>query len=158
MKLLSENIQTVWYKQHGFPMVKIGGRLECVAEYLDRCIGQQLVVDVSRHEQAARYVFENGHELPLLCGCCGGPLVVSDRARHDTIGRRLVCMGVVDRTLEDGREIAELDLEFSKKGVLSTKYHVQVAFEAAAKMRHPAGCPHGRSLPAPKHKAKTKKR
>jgi hypothetical protein len=33
-------------ERDGFPMVKIQGRWECVAEYLDRCIGQQRVVDL----------------------------------------------------------------------------------------------------------------
>jgi hypothetical protein len=33
-------------ERDGFPMVKIDGQLQCVAEYLDRCIGQQKVVDL----------------------------------------------------------------------------------------------------------------
>jgi hypothetical protein len=77
-------------------MVKINGRWECAAEYLDRCLGQQPVVDLVQRGRTVYYVFENGHQLPMLCFCCGTPLVYDDleRSRRDMRGRRLEKMSV----------------------------------------------------------------
>lgn len=139
-------------KRDGFPMVKISGRLQCVAEYLDRCIGQQPVVDLVKRGKTVHYVFENGHELPMLCFCCGESLVYEDlgKARRDRRGRRLESMAVGPVTLEDGSEILQFVLEFSKKGLLSPGIDVPVAVEAAARMRHPDDCPHKGDSPSRK--------
>jgi len=66
-----ENVQSSYRtcKRDGFPMLEIDGRWECLAEYLDRCIGQQAIVDLIKRGKTFYYVFENGHELPLLCFC-----------------------------------------------------------------------------------------
>ena len=57
-------------KRDGFPLVKINGQWECVAEYLDRCVGGQRIKDVIQRDDTFYYIFESGHELPLLCFCC----------------------------------------------------------------------------------------
>jgi hypothetical protein len=124
----------------GFPMVEIDGRPECCVEALDRCVGQRTVVDVVQRGQTTYYVFENGHELPLLCGCCGQGLLVRDleKEREKVCGRRLEAMSIGTAVLEkDGREYDELILEFSKSGIFSGPLHVPVAFEVAARLRHP---------------------
>ncbi|MBN1583628.1 MAG: hypothetical protein JXA89_23175 [Anaerolineae bacterium] len=49
----------------GFPKVKIDGRWHCVAEYLDRCIGGQHVVDVVQRgdpESSARNGDKTGEQ------------------------------------------------------------------------------------------------
>lgn len=126
-------------KRDGFPIIKIGDRRECVVEYLDRHVGQQKVVDVVKRRRTTYYVFENGYEVPLLCSCCGAPLIVEDvgKTRRDMRGRRLQSMAISLAELEDGTEIREFVLEFSKKGRLSSRVGVPVSFEVAAQMRHP---------------------
>lgn len=78
--------------EHGhFPMVMIDGRWQCAAKYLDRCLGLKYVVDMVQRDHVAFYVFEDGHELPLPCFCCGTSLTVFDldRSRRQIRGRRL---------------------------------------------------------------------
>jgi hypothetical protein len=147
-------------ERDGFPMLTINGRLECSAEYIDRCVGGLPVVDVVQRGKTAYYVFENGHELPLLCPCCGGPLWFDDleKERKTTRGWRLRSMSVGIQTLQDGREIEELNLEFSKAGLLSRIVQVPVAFEVAARMRHPTDCPYRKQVsPSQKRERPSKK-
>ena len=142
----------------GFPMVKIKGRLQCAAEYIERCIGQQPVLDVIQRGQTTYYVFENGHELPLLCFCCARPLATMDLAetRRDMQGRRLDSMSVGTVPHESGKEFLQFCLEFSGKGWLSKGVFVPVAPEVAVKMHHPADCAYGK--PAQKRTSGLKKR
>jgi len=139
-------------------MLKIKGRWQCVAEYLDRCIGQQRVVDLVQQGDTVYTVFENGHELPMLCFCCGTPLEYKDleRSRRDMRGRRLESMSVDMVTVEDGSEVLQFALEFSGKGLLSQGVYVPVAVEVAARLRHPDHCPR-RGKP-PKKKSRQRKR
>jgi hypothetical protein len=141
-------------------MLTINGRLECSAEYIDRCVGGQLVVDVVQRGKISYYVFENGHELPLLCSCCGGPLWVDniEEERETVCGWRLRSMSIGVQTLEDGRDIEELNLEFSKTGFLSRIVQVPVAFEVAARMRHPADCPYRKQVSSSKKGERPRKK
>jgi hypothetical protein len=147
-------------ERDGFPMLTINGRLECSAEYIDRCVGGLSVVDVVQRGKTPYYVFENGHQLPLLCSCCGGPLWVEDleKERKNTRGWRLEGMSIGVQTLPDGREIEELNLEFSKAGVLSRIVQVPVAFEVAARMRHPADCPYRKQVSPSKKRERRRKK
>ena len=135
----------------GFPKVKIAGRWECAAEYLDRCIGGQRIVDLLKPEGTVYYVFESGHELPMLCFCCGTPLEYPDLegSRRDVVGRRLESMAVGPVESEDGREMLQFCLELSRKGLLSQPVAMPVSIEAAAQMRHPPHCLHKHSSAAP---------
>ena len=125
-------------------MVKINGRWECVAEYLDRCIGGQRIVDVTQRDGTIYYVFENRHELPLLCFCCDTPLAVENpkRERSQLRGRRLESMSVEPVVLQDGTEMLQFRLELSKKRLEPSGRTVAVSVESAARMHHPPGCPH----------------
>ena len=145
-------------KRDGFPMLKIKGRWQCVAEYLDRCIGQQRVVDLVQRGETVYTVFENGHELPMLCFCCGEPLAYEDleRSCRDMCGRRRESMSVDMVTVEDGNGVLQFALEFSEKGLLSRGVYVPVAVEAAARLRHPDHCP--RKGKPPKEKSRQRKR
>jgi hypothetical protein len=120
-------------------MLQIDGRWECVAEYLDRYIGQQKVVDVVQRGKTVYYVFETDHELPMLCWCCGESLVVKDleSMRREMRGRRLESMSFGPVTLEDGSELPQFVLEFSKKGWESHGLAEPVSPEVAVKLRHP---------------------
>ena len=137
-------------KDH-FPKVRIGSRWECVAEYLDRCIGGQRIVDLVRRDQTVYQVCESGHELPVLCFCCGMPLEYTDLrgSRRDRVGRRLESMAWEPGETEDGREIFEFSLELSKKGPFSQPVTVPLSIEAAAQMKHPPTCPRARAATAP---------
>jgi hypothetical protein len=86
----------------GFPLIDINGRLECCVEALNRCVGLQKVVEVVQRDQTTYYVFEDGHELPLLCGCCGQGLVVKDleQERKRVCGRRLEAMSIGTTMIE----------------------------------------------------------
>ncbi len=124
----------------GFPLIEIEGQLRCCVESLDRCIGQQKVVDVVQQDKITYYVFEDDHKLPLLCGCCGRPLQVEDLAqeRKQVRGRQLEAMLIRGAVLkEEQRQYDELILEFSKLGGYSKPLHVPVAFEVAAQLIHP---------------------
>lgn len=129
-------------KKDGFPMVKINGHWECVVEYLDRCIGQQQVVDIIQHGKTVYYVFENGHELPMLCFCCGKPLKYGnlEKARRDLIGRRLERMSIGPVILRDGGKAMQFALEFSKRRWFFRRFYVPIAIKAAARLRHPGYC------------------
>ena len=129
--------------QDGYPLVTINGRQECLAEYLDRCIGQKKVVDVVQRGSTTYYVFEDGHELPLLCFCCDSSLVVknADKTRQDLQGRRLDGLDVAMVELEDGTEMPQLRLLFSKQSLLGDALAEIVSLNVAAHMVHPPSCP-----------------
>lgn len=123
-----------------FPKVKIAGRWECVVEYLDRCLGQQQVVDVVLREGTTYLAFENGHELPVLCPGCGEPVVFGslEGARRDIRGRRLESMAQQVATMADARKC----VEFSKKSLLGRRRTLGLPVEVAAQLLHPADCPY----------------
>ena len=131
-------------KRDGFPLVQIGDRWECVAEYLDRCIGGQRIIDVTQRDETIYYVFESGHELPLLCFCCNTPLLVKNpkKERRQMRGRRLESMSMEPVLLNDGTEMLQFRLELSKKRLEPSGRAVVVSVESAAQMHHPPGCPH----------------
>jgi len=124
-------------ERDGFPKVRIKGRMECVAEYLDRYIGGQRIVDMVQHGKIVYLVFENGHELPMLCSCCDGPLEFEDLAssRRDMCGRRLESMAISKAEPSDGSQV-EFWLELSGKR-LSRGIRLAVSPQVAAQMRHP---------------------
>ncbi len=126
-------------ERDGFPLVKINGRWECVAEYLDRCVGGERIKDVVQRDDTFYYIFESGHELPLLCFCCGEPLVVKSPKKNR--GRRLESMSVEQGVLDDGTEMLQFRLELSK-GAGSSGIAVPISVQSAAQMIHPPGCPH----------------
>jgi hypothetical protein len=147
-------------EEHDFPMVEIDGRLECVAEYIDRCVGGQPVVDVRKRKKTVYYIFANGHQLPLLCSCCGTPLAYRDleQARRDVVGRRLEALSINPAVTDDGREFEELVLELVDTSG-DDRIDVPVAFVVAPQMFHPANCPHRpRSGPAKSSQKQPKKR
>ena len=152
-------------KEHGFPKVTIDGRPQCVAEYLDRCIGKQAVVDFVVREETTYCVFESGLELPILCYCCGGPVEFTDleETRQSMRGRRLKSMSVNYNELDDGSRRVELNLEFASRGILSLATGFGIAPEAAAHMIHPPDCryrgtPVRRATPAGKRVKKKRRR
>ncbi len=142
-------------QRDGFPMVKVNGRLQCAAEYLDRCIGQKEVVDVLQRGQTAYYVFEDGHELPLLCFCCGSPLVIQnpEQFRSQILNRRLEGMSLNDATLEDGTTMLQFELNFSKRWLSSSGLVDAVSPLVAVHLRHPASCPRRRQRTSQGRKA-----
>jgi len=139
-------------------MVRIHGRWECAAEYLDRCLTSKRVVDVVQLKAVSHYVFDDGHKLPLLCFCCGKPLDPVDPklSRERILGRRLEGMSLALVSMEDGRALEQFRLEFSKKGLFSKGVYTPVSPLAAAGLHHPSGCPHapdigkGKSRPKPR--------
>ncbi|MBU0496060.1 MAG: hypothetical protein KKA73_07650 [Chloroflexi bacterium] len=135
----------------GWPMVQIGGRWECAAEYLLTCLEQQPVAEVVLRGKTTWYVFEDGHRLPLLCFCCDSPLVLDEpeAVRQDMLGRRLVDVGVAIARLEDGTRMPQIHLLFAplssaEEGILDI-----MSVQVAARLRHPPGCPNRVVEPAP---------
>ncbi|MBS1250990.1 MAG: hypothetical protein MAG451_00019 [Anaerolineales bacterium] len=126
-------------ERDGFPIVKVNDHTECIAEYLDRHIGQKEIVDVVKRGDTIYYVFENGYEIPMLCFCCGQPLEFKnlEKSRRNMRGRRLESMTIGSVELDDGTEMLQFVLEFSKKGSLSQPRAEPVSIEVAAQMRHP---------------------
>ena len=124
-----------------------------MAEYLDRCLGQHAVVDVLQEQDTVYYVFDDGHALPLLCCCCGEPLVFQDiaKTRQDMRGRRLEGMSSGEAVLDNGQTVIEFTLEFSAKGLLGQGTAITTALKSAAQLRHPADCRHRGALPKAAH-------
>ena len=127
----------------GFPVVQINGRWECVAEYIDRCIGGQTVADLVRKDGVMHYIFTNGHQLPLLCFCCDEPLAVEDlaQARKEIVGLHLDSMSVTMVELEDGRELPQFTLLLGQQVTADLwEAVVSVSPQVAAQMSHPSDC------------------
>jgi hypothetical protein len=141
--------ELVTCKRDGFPMINLGGRWQCVAEYLDRCLGQQRITNVIQRDNTLYYIFENGHELPLLCFCCGQPLACENlsKEREGLCGRRLEAMTWDVSKLDDGREVIDFRLEFSAKERGTTRLQVPTSLRSANQMRHPATCPEREIVP-----------
>jgi hypothetical protein len=125
-------------------MVRIHGRWECATEYLERCLEGKRVVDVVQLKGVSHFVFDDGHQLPLLCFCCGKPLDTLDpkRVRMSILGRRLKGISLARVSMEEGRELEQFRLEFSKIGLFSKGVFTPVSPLAAARLHHPPGCPH----------------
>jgi len=141
-------------KRDGFPLVRINNRWECVAEYLDRCIGGQRIVDVVQRDEKIYYVFASGHELPLLCFCCSKALVVQDLGaeRRYMRRRRLESMFVEPVPLEDGSEKLQFNLVLSKKLGEPASLAVPISTQSVVQMHHPPDCPY--SKPGPRQSAR----
>ncbi len=129
-------------ERDGFPILTINGKPHCLAEYVDQCIGGQKIADVIQRAETLYYVFENRHEFPLLCYCCGEPLKCPDLAveRKRLRGRVLQAMTWDTVTLEDGREVIDYELEFSPKSGEATPLLLQTSTQSADAMRHPLSC------------------
>lgn len=130
--------------QHDAPLVKVGGKKVCIAEYMEACLGWQKVVDVILRGKTIYYIFENGHAVPLLCFCCGKPLAVKNihQERRDIVGRRFQATSARLVTTSDGKSHVEFHLELSKKGWFSKEVVVPLPLRVAARMEHPETCPH----------------
>lgn len=137
-----------------FPWVRIDGRRQCAAESLDRCNGLKPVVGMGQRDQVAFYVFEDGHELPLLCFCYGEPLTDfdPDRSRRCVRGRRLEQM-IMTRVARTGaHDLPPFRLAFSKQGLFSHGLVDPLAPEVAVRMGHPDNCPHKPHPPWPERR------
>ena len=125
----------------GYPLIMVNDELTCCFEALNHCLGQREVVNVIKRGKTAYYVFNDGHELPLLCGCCGQSLQIDDLAGalEEIRGRKLIGMFMETSIIEaEDREYESLILEFSKRGLFSKPMRLPVAFEVAAGLRHPS--------------------
>ena len=140
-------------EQDGFPILEIDGQQRCLAEYVVACIGGQKVSDVILRNGTLYYVFENRHELPLLCYCCGEPLACPDLGaeRKNMRGRTLQAMTWNLEELEDGREVIDYQLEFSGKYGEAGPLMVGTSTLSANRMRHPLTCANA-GMPAPEPK------
>lgn len=129
-------------------MVKIGERWECAGEYLERCIGGEKIVDMVAREDTIFYVFESGHELPMLCPCCNTPFVFYDveKTRKQMRGCRLKSATLAVAVTNDGERRLEFALEFSGKGLLwwARMPPVTISPQSVVRMHHPDECPRSR--------------
>jgi len=143
--------QLVECERDSFPILNINGEPHCLAEFVNFCIGRQKVIDVVVRNNMLYYVFENRHELPLLCYCCREPLECHDlqSVKKHVRGRKLQAMTWNVEELEDGRNVIDYELEFSPKHGETEPLMVQTSTLSADKMIHPILCAHsGVSLPS----------
>jgi hypothetical protein len=148
--------QLIECEQVGFPILNINGEPHCLAEFVNFCIGGQKIVDVILRNDTLYYVFENRHEIPLLCYCCGEALACPDlqaEKRHMR-GRKLQAMIWDLEELEDGRNVIEYQLEFSPKYGDAEPLMIQTSTLSAEKMVHPILCAHS-GIPIPKNEFRT---
>lgn len=157
--------QMLYCKKDGFPLINIDGQQQCVFEFLNYCIGGKKITDILLQNETIYYVFENGHEIPLLCNCCGKPLACRSlqAERKRMIGRTLLSMSWDWEELEDEQSVIAYRLEFSAKENEGLFLIVQTAVSSANKMRHPAGCtqspqPARKDEPVPEAAARQKKK
>ena len=137
-------------ERDGFPILTLNGEPHCLAEFVNFCVGGQKISDVVLRNDTLYYVFENRHELPLLCYCCGQPLSSQDlqSERRQMRGRKLQAMTWKPEELEDGRVVIDYQLEFSSKHDETELFLVQTSALSADKMVHPVLCAHsGITLP-----------
>jgi hypothetical protein len=137
-------------ERDGFPILEINGEERCLAEFVDACIGGQKITDVILRDATLYYVFENRHEIPLLCYCCGEALACPDlhAERRSMRGRVLQAMTWDLEELEDGRVAIDYRLEFSSKYGDESALLVQTSTLSANRMRHPVTCVNS-GVPAP---------
>jgi hypothetical protein len=143
--------QLIECERDGFPILNINGEPHCLAEFVNFCVGGQKITDVILRNDTLYYVFENRHELPLLCYCCGEPLACPDlqAEKRQMRGRKLQAMTWDMEELEDGRYVLDYQLEFSPKHGEADPLLVQTSTLSADKMVHPILCAHsGVSLPS----------
>jgi hypothetical protein len=131
-------------ERDGFPVLNINGESHCLAEFVDFCVGGQKVTDIVLRNETLYYVFENRHELPLLCYCCEKPLACPDlqAEKRQMRGRKLKAMTWDLQELEDGRCVIDYELEFSKRYGETEPCMVQTSTLSADKMVHPILCAH----------------
>ncbi|MCP4358259.1 MAG: hypothetical protein GY796_09620 [Chloroflexi bacterium] len=122
----------------GFPLILIDGSLQCTFESLDNRIGGRSIVDMVRHKEIIYFVFDNDYKLPLLCGCCDGPLHFDDLAqeRNHIVGKHLQEMWIEHQHMEDGQAYHELGLGFVVEGDKRGE-SVTVSFAAVAQIKPP---------------------
>jgi hypothetical protein len=146
----SENKPIEICERDGFPILPINGEPHCLAEFVNFCIGGQKITDVILRHETIYYVFENRHEFPLLCFCCGSPLACEDiqLEKKQLRGRKLQAMTWSTEEVEEGRFAISYLLEFSSKHGETEPLMVQTSVLSADKMVHPILCAHsGVSLP-----------
>jgi len=141
-------------------MIEIDGQLTCIIEALERCIGQQKITNVVQQNNTTYYVFEDGHKLPLLCGCCGAPLIFKNLVLERRVmpGYMLAGIEVITSTLENGEEFDELVLEFSKPGLNAGVEKIEVAIETPAHLIHPAPARRKEKLAFPKKRKRLRRK
>jgi len=146
-------------KKDGFPTIMLDGLTQCVAEYLDRCIGGQTVMDVIMRDEALFYVFENGHELPLFCFCCDSPLQAENmqETKEEVAGMYLQSMAWHWSPDESGIEHLEYFFELARPDEEDSLVQISTSVKSAQEIIHPPGCPHRKKdVPSAKEQ-KTKK-
>jgi len=138
-------------EQDGFPILRINGHQQCLGEFTDHCLGRIKITDVVLRAGTMYYVFEDGHQLPLLCFCCGKPL-----ASHDALGeadrmrgRKLKTYGWDTVEVEGGRTVIDFQLEFTRKFWELKSIWVHLSVHSVDKLIHPrACCQYDRNSPA----------
>ncbi len=135
-------------KRDGFPLAIINGRRQCVAEFLNQCLGYKQITDVIQRGGTMFYVFEDGHELPLLCYCCNSPLGCDNLSaeRDRLVGLYLKSM-TWDIEMVEEREGVDFRLEFASPINKNTILQVQTSVMSADKLIHPAACINNKKAP-----------
>jgi len=83
--------------EHDCPMIQIDDEVVCALEHIDAHLGGSQVKDlVVVEEGLISVLFEDDHELPLLCPHCGDPIGMNEDALLDEIaGLYLVALEYV---------------------------------------------------------------
>ncbi len=123
-------------ERDGFPILEINGQQQCLKEYMEHCLGNQKITEVIQRDGTLYYIFVNGHELPLLCNCCGESLSCPDLPSEQKImsGRTLKNMTWGTERLEDGRNVIDFQMEFFPKAGENMVLMVQTSVASAGKL------------------------
>ena len=151
-------------KNDGFPSIIIDNSRQCVAEYLNRCIGHKKITDVVTQDNGLVYIFENGHELPIFCYCCDTPIEIEDLAysKEKVLGRHLHSMSWDYAPDDNGEDQVKFFLELAKDHDKEDDddyiVSVSTSLKSAQKLIHPEICASKKLLAPRKKEKKIKKK
>ncbi|HEY4690480.1 MAG TPA: hypothetical protein VIK33_14280 [Anaerolineae bacterium] len=89
--------ETAHCAEHDCPMLRIDDEYVCILEYVDEHLGGKQVRDLVVVEDGLiTLLFDDDHELPLLCPHCGDPIDVDeDELLNEIAGLYLVALQYV---------------------------------------------------------------
>ena len=143
-------------ERDGFPVLRLNGREQCLGEFIEECLQLKKVSDMVLRNGVFYYVFEDGHQLPMLCSCCDNPLLVNDldASRKKWVGRQL--KNILCDTLEIGEItlVDNLQLQFTRRFLEFKRAENVLSLLSAQKIIHPSSCTNKHRLPAKKKNKK----
>ena len=129
-------------EKDGLPLIKINGREQCLGDLYTQCLHMRKVVDLVKERNTYYLIFDDGHQVPMLCPCCGEPLGINNpnSLKKDMVGRKVKDFDYELIGSEENPMIEDLQLEFSRKFLEFEPPVMQYSILSAHKIIHPVSC------------------